>query len=126
MGETQHTSRMEPPRDEEGFLLRECPAAECEKLFKVKPGTGLTGPDLNCTCPYCGHEGAANTFHTKDQVKHVESVVYRAFDDYLYDTFKGMEFSTSGPLSISMEVTRHGHAPIHPISNLELEPNLLP
>lgn len=120
MGESV-TFSMPLPLDADGFLLRECPASECEKLFKVKPGTGLTGPDLDCHCPYCGHQGAADTFHTKDQIEHVKSLVHRAFDDYLYDQFKKMEFSTSGPISMSLQVSRSGPVSIHPISDVQLE-----
>ena len=120
MGET-HTFSMPLPRDGDGFLQRQCPGAECEKVFKVKPGTGLTGPDLECVCPYCGQRGAADTFHTKNQVEHVQSVVHRVLSDHLYGEFKKMEFKTSGPLSFSLKVTRSGHVPIHPMADVELE-----
>jgi len=29
------------PLDEEGYLGRECPNTDCERYFKIKPGTGL-------------------------------------------------------------------------------------
>ena len=62
------------PQDEKGFLGRECPVAECEGQFSIKPGTGLTGPDLLCYCPYCGHHGKPDTFHTKEQIAYSKSV----------------------------------------------------
>ena len=65
------------PKDENGYLGRECPLAECEGYFNINPGTGLTGEDLPCHCPYCGHTGAPNTFWTKDQIEYAKSVVLR-------------------------------------------------
>lgn len=62
------------PQDEQGFLGRECPVAECEGYFSIKPGTGLTGADLLCYCPYCGHHGKPDTFHTKEQIAYSQSV----------------------------------------------------
>jgi len=49
-------------RDEEGHIGRECPIAACEGYFKIKPGTGLTGKDLPCHCPYCGHVASPKKF----------------------------------------------------------------
>ena len=39
------------PKDEEGYLGRECPQSDCEGYFKIKPGTGLSGENLPCHCP---------------------------------------------------------------------------
>jgi len=41
------------PKDDEGYIGRECPQPECEGYFKIKPGTGLRGENLPCFCP-CG------------------------------------------------------------------------
>jgi uncharacterized protein (UPF0212 family) len=69
------------PRDEAGYLGRECPVEACLGYFKVKPGTGLTGPGLSCHCPYCGHSGDPNSFWTKEQIEYAKSVVLRKFAD---------------------------------------------
>jgi hypothetical protein len=59
-------------KDDEGYLGRECP--ECEKYFKIKPGTGI--PDFSdCYCPYCQHLGPRDHFWTKQQIEYAQSVV---------------------------------------------------
>ncbi len=63
--------------DEEGYLGRECPDADCLRYFKVVPGTGLKGLDLPCHCPYCGHEGPMNHFFTQAQIEYAHSIVAR-------------------------------------------------
>jgi hypothetical protein len=63
------------PTDERGLLGRECPVPECLGYFKVKSGTGLTGPGLQCHCPYCGHVADPNSFWTKEQIEYAQSVV---------------------------------------------------
>ena len=49
--------------DESGFVGRECPNVSCHKYFKIRPGTGLTGPNLPCICPYCGHVAHRRFLH---------------------------------------------------------------
>jgi hypothetical protein len=80
------------PKDESGFLGRECPVGECLGYFKVKPGTGLTGPGLSCYCPYCGHSGDPNSFWTKEQIEYAKSVVVRQFADAVRKDLKQFEF----------------------------------
>lgn len=80
------------PADPEGYIGRECPQAACEGYFKVKPGTGLTGPGLTCTCPYCGHTASPDQFWTKDQVKYAESIALRHVSDALAEDLKELEF----------------------------------
>jgi hypothetical protein len=65
------------PRDENSYLGRECPNSGCQKYFKIKPGTGLTGTDLPCHCPYCGHTGPMHDFGTQNQIDYATSVVTR-------------------------------------------------
>jgi len=78
------------PPDEEGFIGRECPVAECEGYFKLQPGTGLKGKNLPCHCPYCGH-GAGYHFNNllPSFTKDVGSVERAAFlcdrEDMLID-----------------------------------------
>jgi hypothetical protein len=80
------------PRDEAGYLGRECPVEACLGYFKVKPGTGLTGPGLSCHCPYCGHSGDPNSFWTKEQIEYAKSVVLRKFADAIRKDLKQFEF----------------------------------
>jgi len=65
------------PLDTEGYLGRECPQGDCERYFKIKPGTGLKGDSLPVHCPYCGHTGPMNDFHTRNQIEYAKSVVER-------------------------------------------------
>src|SRR5438105_4335590 len=71
------------PKDDDGFMGRECPEAECEGYFKIKPGTGLTGENLPCHCPYCGYTGHPDRFWTKEQIDYAQSVAFREFSDAL-------------------------------------------
>lgn len=58
------------PTDENGLVGREC--LECEKYFKLKPGTGL--PTEHCHCPYCDYEGNSDTFGTTAQIEYAQSI----------------------------------------------------
>jgi Zn finger protein HypA/HybF involved in hydrogenase expression len=105
------------PRDEDGFLGRECP--ECEAYFKVEPGTGVSG-DNPCHCPYCGHSAVQNHFFTKDQVAYSRSIALRkvrqAFQHDLDDFARSLNSGSSGSsrgsgLRISMHTTVK-HSPL--------------
>jgi hypothetical protein len=74
--------------DEEGFIGRECPEPECEGYFKVKPGTGLSGEDLDCHCPYCGFTNEYDAFTTEDQFKYAQSTAVKQFQDALRKDMK--------------------------------------
>lgn len=95
--------------DEDGFIGRECPVPECEGYFKIQPGTGLKGTDLACHCPYCGHEGAHNTFFTKEQIEYAKSIVLNQVTGALLKDLKELEFDHQPPrggfgIGISMRV----------------------
>lgn len=81
------------PPDEEGFIGRECPVAECEGYFKIQPGTGLKGANLPCHCPYCGHGARSDKFFTKAQVEYAKSVVMREASGALLKDLKSLEFN---------------------------------
>ncbi|MBB5349965.1 hypothetical protein HNR46_000186 [Haloferula luteola] len=97
------------PPDEEGFIGRECPVAECEGYFKVQPGTGLKGENLPCHCPYCGQGTDSNNFLTKAQVEYAKSVVMREVTGALLKDLKSLEFNHRPKgafgIGISMKVT---------------------
>lgn len=79
--------------DENGLVGRECPQPECEGYFLLKPGTGLTGEDLPCHCPYCGHAGSPNDFTTKEQLAYLKSVAMRQITDAVRRDLKALEFN---------------------------------
>ena len=103
-----HFSISVPP-DEEGFIGRECPLAECEGYFKVQPGTGLKGESLPCHCPYCGHGADTDKFFTKAQVEYAKSVVMREVTGALLKDLKALEFNHrprgAFGISFSLKVT---------------------
>lgn len=92
--------------DENGLLGRECPAKECLGYFKVKPGTGLTGPGLLCHCPYCGHAADPSSFWTREQIEYAQSVAFRQFADAVRKDLKQFEFDypASGPFGIGLSM----------------------
>lgn len=102
------------PMDKDGFVGRECPQENCEGYFKVKPGTGLTGNELPCHCPYCGHTGAQNSFWTKEQIKYAKSVALRRITDAVREDLKSLEFEVKpkGPFGIGMAMKLQPGAPV--------------
>ena len=94
------------PKDEHGYLGRECPNQDCVGYFKIKPGTGLSGEDLPCHCPYCGHKGGQNTFWTSEQIEYAKSVAMRKMADAIFRDLKGLEFNrpARGPFGIGLRL----------------------
>jgi len=96
------------PTDHEGMIGRECP--QCEKYFKVKPGTGLT--DITtCTCPYCERTDDSREFLTKAQHEYIRSIAVReVLGPSLRDlerAFRDLERATRHSL-ISLRVKTRG------------------
>ncbi len=106
-------------KDDEGYLGRECP--ECEKYFKIKPGTGI--PDFSdCYCPYCQHLGPQDHFWTKQQIEYARSVVLNKVSGDLLKMMKKMETKPKRNQLISIGITVKGRpAPITYYSEKELE-----
>ncbi|MBZ0213062.1 MAG: hypothetical protein K8H99_04610 [Nitrospirae bacterium] len=98
------------PTDDKGLIGRECPKEDCEGYFKVKSGTGLTEPGLQCHCPYCGALASSDHFYTREQIEYARSVAFRQVADVFHQDLKSLEFETrpSGELGIgiSLKVTR--------------------
>jgi len=118
------------PLDENGMIGREC--LECEKYFKLKPGTGL--PTNHCHCPYCDYEGESDTFWTTAQNEYVRSIAMKqAFNqiikpslEKLADSFKDLERSTRNSF-IQFKVKTSGinySVPIKYYSEKDLETTL--
>jgi hypothetical protein len=101
-------------RDENGYLGRECPAPDCEGYFLVKPGTGLTGDDLPCHCPYCGHTAGSDHFYTPEQIAYAQSVALGAVTKALRDDLKKLEFDlpAKGTFGIGISMKLKPGAPV--------------
>lgn len=88
------------PVDKDGYIGRMCPKKDCRSYFKVKPGTGLSGDDLQMYCPYCGYSGEGNNFLTSDQTKYVKSLAVREIQKSIGSSLKAwgtdLERSTRG------------------------------
>src|SRR5262245_44734356 len=80
------------PMDAMGFVGRECPEAECEGYFKIRPGTGLKGSGVPCHCPYCGYTSSHNSFWTREQIEYAKSVALRQVTDAVRRDLKQLEF----------------------------------
>jgi hypothetical protein len=102
------------PQDENGFVGRECPQPGCEGYFKIKPGTGLSGNDLPCHCPYCGHTAFQNSFWTKEQIDYARSVALRQITEALRKDMKSLEFEhkPKGPFGIGFSMKLKPGQPI--------------
>jgi hypothetical protein len=113
------------PKDERGFVGRECPNADCEGYFKIKPGTGLTGTNLPCHCPYCGHTAGHDHFWTREQIEYAKSVAARQVADAVLKDLKQLEFKQRprGPfgIGISLELKRGQPVPIRYYREKRLE-----
>ncbi|KAA5538590.1 hypothetical protein FYK55_27270 [Roseiconus nitratireducens] len=110
------------PRDENGYIGRECP--ECEGYFKITPGTGLTGENLPCHCPYCGHTSSQDQFFTKAQVEFAKSVAINKITGAVLKDLKSLEFNhrPKGPFGIGFSMKVKGRPqPVRHYSELELE-----
>jgi hypothetical protein len=98
----------------EGYLGRECPSSGCLGYFKVTLGTGLPEPGP-CHCPYCGHEGANDSFWTQEQIEYAESVVLHQVTEALLEDLRGLEFDHRAPpggfgFGMSLKVSGQPHA----------------
>ena len=107
---------------------RECPAADCEGYFKVKPGIGLSGPDLQCHCPYCGHSDIPDSFWTKEQVEYAKSIALREVADAISADLKSLEFDIKPKghfgIGVSAKLQRGQPVPIRHYREQTLETNV--
>jgi hypothetical protein len=113
------------PKDDEGYVGRECPQPDCEGYFKIKPGTGLKGANLPCFCPYCGHQDPPGRFFTKAQVEYAKSIAIREISDALRKDLKQLEFEHkprgSFGIGISMKLKPGSPLPIRYYREQQLE-----
>jgi hypothetical protein len=113
--------------DEDGYFGRECP--KCESYFKIVNGTGLTGEELPCRCPYCGHVDSMDQFWTNDQIEYAKSHALRQFGNLLHDELKKSEFNhkAQGPfgIGVSLTVERGDAVPIRYYREKQLETRVI-
>ncbi len=113
------------PLDEGGYLGRECPEEDCERYFKIVPGTGLDGEDLPCHCAYCGYTAPHDHFRTQQQLSYARSVVKRKVVDAYRKDLKGLEFDYMPKgdfgIGISMKLKPGRRVPVHRYREHELE-----
>ena len=124
---TYRDIRVSLPIDGEGMVGRECPALECGRYFKLRPGTGMD--TTVCHCPYCGQSGESQDFATDDQIEYAKSVAYQEILEpsllELEQTFKDLERQTAGGL-ISFKVdVRREPSYLHQYHEMELETRVI-
>lgn len=116
---------VEIPLDDLGYLGRECPEEDCLGHFKVKPGTGLTGDDLDCHCPYCGHVASSQHFWTQDQIEYAKSVALQLISEAIQEDLKKLEFEHKPRgafgIGISLKVEPGAPIPLHRYAEPRLE-----
>ncbi len=79
------------PLDESGMVGRECPNPDCQRYFKVKPGTGIVDPDYaEMFCPYCESKYSVEEFNTEDQQEYFRSSLVKFSSDLVEDAIKGI------------------------------------
>ena len=110
--------------DEDGYVGRECPAADCVGYFKITFGTGVKGP-APCYCPYCGHKGESNTFFTQEQIEYAKSIMLRRVTDALHKDLKSLEFEHKPQglfgIGLSLKVTASPPLPVRYYREKQLE-----
>lgn len=111
--------------DEEGFIGRECPEKKCLGYFKIQPGTGMTGDNLPCYCPYCGHKDPHDHFWTQEQLAYAKSIALREIGDYFHRELKKIEFDIKPRggfgIGVSMKVKQGAREPIRHYREKTLE-----
>lgn len=91
LGGEEYEMRVPIPTNEAGLIARECPRSECSPgYFKVKGGTGITGPMQEGFCPYCRFAAEPSTFATEAQrtyaIRHGQNEAENALDTAIRDT----------------------------------------
>ncbi|MFH1932225.1 MAG: hypothetical protein ABIN18_11635 [Pseudomonadota bacterium] len=110
--------------DEDGMIGRECPSEECQpgyfKLFIPESSEEHTKIEehenakdllhIDLFCPYCGHEGNIQEFHTQQQADWIKSMLERDIYKSIQDTFKKSLVSNrtgrGSPISIEFKPGR--------------------
>ncbi len=113
------------PADEDRFTGRECPNSKCEGYFKIEFGTGLSGSELPCHCPYWGHTAVHDHLWTKAQIEYAKSIALRKIAGALHKDLKKLEFNHKPKglfgIGISMKFEPGPPIPIHHYREQRLE-----
>mgnify|MGYP001405886212 CR=1 FL=1 len=109
--------------DDKGYLGRECP--ECERYFKITPGTGITEGHPPLHCPYCNHASDISDFWTEAQREYALSYAgNQLWGDILKMAKKALEFESKPHkgFGFGLSVKVEGRpAPIHHYTEEALE-----
>ncbi len=113
--------------DDKGMVGRQCPATDCERYFKLKPGTGLN-TDVT-QCPYCGNKSPSGDFLTTDQREYAISVAAREIVGPLIKQFarsveRQNRRQTKGLIRLDVSV-RYDPVPIHNYVEEQLETEVI-
>jgi predicted RNA-binding Zn-ribbon protein involved in translation (DUF1610 family) len=97
--------------DEKGYVDKQCPAKDCEFLFKVnEEDWSNIFKDEAVWCPLCRHEAPANQWYTIEQIEHLRSEALTVVSGTINNALRsGAEkFNRRQPrnsfISMSMEV----------------------
>ena len=113
--------------DDKGMVGRQCPATDCERYFKLKPGTGLNSDVTRC--PYCGNKSPSGDFLTTDQRKYAISVAAREIAGPLVKQFaRSVERQNrrqpKGLIRLDVSV-RYDPVPLHNYVEKQLETEVI-
>lgn len=97
--------------DEKGYLDKQCPAENCEFLFKVNDEDCKNiFTDEAVWCPMCRHEAPSKEWFTVEQVEHLKSEALTVVKGEIYNALRSgaQKFNQRQPrnsfISMSMEV----------------------
>jgi hypothetical protein len=105
---TKRTFTIEFPTDGNRLVGRQCTTNDCNKYFKVKPGTGLSKP-TQALCPYCGHTDDPSDFVTDEQKEYMLCVAANQVMAEMAQQLKKHEFNipARGAFGIGLASTWH-------------------
>lgn len=118
-GHDKYTIQIELPTDAIGMTARECTQVGCSPgAFKVKFGTGLSGPQPEAFCPYCKASADPQNFATREQLRYAKDIamseardgVERMIKDALGLGSTGKKKLGGGMVSMEMSF-KPGHRP---------------
>lgn len=111
-GPTTYTGSVTIEPGEDGMVARACPEAGCTPgYFRVKFGTGITGPQAKCYCPYCARTAEPSAFTTGAQIEYAKAMLFEEAKPGLNRMFRGaLGLNSSGKRTlggglISIEMT---------------------
>lgn len=101
------------PLDEDGFLLRECPACEREFrwLVSADEDEGLPAPPHGYFCPYCGKQASPNSWFTKAQANFLSAMALHEVVGPQLDEMLGGFATDSGSFRVDVTGSVGGEKP---------------